>query len=100
MTKEGVKTTGGSRVGSQEYRESEDGIGSFIKSDCVTGPEYSIKFKELYEAFELYCAETGSSVSNQKVFGQYLRKRFGEPKRKATGFWYKGIRLKSVTDEL
>ena len=82
----------------KEYRESEDDIGRFIKSDCVTGPEYSTKFKGLYDAFELYCAETGSSVPNQKVFGQYLRRRFGEPRRKATGFWYIGIGLNRVKD--
>jgi phage/plasmid-associated DNA primase len=79
------------------YRAETDVIDRFFADACVFGPEERVSKKELFEAWEEWCAEEGVEPRGQTKFTRVMGergvvKKFAEAKIGGTRLW-KGIGL-------
>jgi putative DNA primase/helicase len=78
-----------------EYRQEMDELGDFLEERCVVDPEESATAKGLYQAYGEWAEEAGERRPlSQKAFGTALAERGFERKRKAEGWYWRGIGLK------
>lgn len=75
-----------------QYKASQDVIGSFLESCCVTGEYFSINATELYSAYKAWCELNGEFFVNQRRFGMSMTER-GHEKHRSNGILYRKITL-------
>ncbi len=57
------------RLATEEYQRESDNIGEFIDECCVTGEEYSIRARDLYQAYVTWSEGQGARPKSSTAFG-------------------------------
>ena len=78
----------------EEYRDLNDWLSHFIDECCETGNGYEVKSSELYEEYRAFCLRTGEYTRCTADFASTLEKTGYKRKRKTSGMWFQGIRIK------
>ncbi|MFJ3176654.1 phage/plasmid primase, P4 family [Streptomyces roseus] len=64
------------RLATQDYEESEDSVGQFVREWCVMGPHstYRVEQAQLRRAYEAWCATAGMRPVSVREFGNAVRR--------------------------
>ena len=73
------------------YRKENDGIQLFIDEKCTLDPILTAPAGKLRTAIQEFCRNNGHQIPNEKEIPDWLKKRFGEPKRSSAGLSYQGV---------
>jgi len=65
----------------QQYREDSDSVMSFIKEYCELGAKNTVGSTEIFNAYKVYCEESGLKPCSQKKFIQQIVADFPEVSR-------------------
>ena len=76
------------------YRDKNDWFSKFMEECCEEDDLEEVKSSELYDEFRAYCFRVGEQVRNSTDFAGELDKRGFIRKKKKTGMWVQGIKLK------
>jgi putative DNA primase/helicase len=80
----------------EEYRDEMDVIGSFIKENCMQGPNFTVKIKELYTAYKDWCNENNEHICTERYLTLRLKEMgFTQARTSNFRFW-NGIGLKDT----
>jgi putative DNA primase/helicase len=93
--KEGLKAPAVVLAATDEYRCDMDVIGNFVKECCVQKPGIMVKVKELYLAYQKWCAENNEHTASERFLALRLQEIGFERHRKAEGRYWKNIGLKA-----
>ena len=96
------KHPGGSGLGEPEavkaeirdYRASSDTVGMFLQECCDLGVKKPTMTRQLFEAYEIWCRESGLEPLSQSSFGKCLGKKGFQPHKTAKGNGWRGVGLK------
>lgn len=78
-----------------EYRGMNDWLSQFLEDCCEVGDGLEQKSGELYEEYRAYCMRTGEYPRNSVDFASTLDKAGFIRKKKKTGMWVQGMKLKN-----
>jgi putative DNA primase/helicase len=78
-----------------EYRGEMDVIGNFIKEECVQDPSVSIRVRELFKAYQEWCAVSNEHDCSERFFGFRLKELGFKQNRTAEARYWIGIMLKA-----
>lgn len=78
----------------EEYREMNDWLSHFIDECCEVDNNLEVKSSELYEEYRAFCLRTGEYTRNKADFASSIEKAGYQRKKKNTGMWVLGIRIK------
>jgi putative DNA primase/helicase len=78
-----------------QYREEEDILLSFIEDTCVKGPNYHIRANDFYSHYKQWMLNNGLKPMSGTKFGQKMKKCF-DSHRDAAGQTYQGIKIRSI----
>lgn len=78
-----------------EYRGMNDWLSQFLEECCEVGDGLEQKSGELYEEYRAYCLRTGEYPRNSVDFASTLDKAGFIRKKKKTGMWVQGMKLKN-----
>ena len=91
--KEGLKDPAIVKDASKQYRVSMDPLEAFLNECCVTGSNYEIKGRPLYDAYHDWAKKSNEHLMSMTKFGKEISKKL--PKiRQNDGVHYVGIKLK------
>src|SRR6266566_6749105 len=76
-----------------EYRESQDVIGQFMKAKCVVGEHCEAKQSDVYSAYRFWADTNKEYVLPERRFSEAMKKHGVKAKHKKNGNWYVGIGL-------
>jgi putative DNA primase/helicase len=77
-----------------EYRGEMDVIGNFIKEVCVQYPPASVRVRELFKAYQDWCAENNEYANTERFFSLRLKEMgFKQTRTSEARFWH-GVMLK------
>jgi len=77
----------------QKYRDEEDIVGRWVKSDCEKSLQSETGATVLYKSFvEFYHETSGDKEPSQNWFGKQLKKKFTRFE-KSGRFYYRGIKI-------
>jgi len=76
-----------------EYRESQDVIGQFIKAKCGVGEHCEAKQSDVYSAYRFWSEASKEYVLPERRFSEAMKKHGVKAKHKKDGNWYLGIGL-------
>ena len=79
-----------------EYRGMNDWLTHFLEDCCVTGDGLEQKSGDLYQEYRAYCLRTGEYARNNADFTAALEKRGFMRKKKKSGMWVQGLKLKDT----
>lgn len=84
-----------------DYLESEDSLGQWIETCCVTGDQYtSASLASLFQAWKRYADANKLDAGNDKALSASLEGRSGLSKKKTgKGVLFLGIRPKSLEEQ-
>jgi putative DNA primase/helicase len=82
------------------YRSEMDLVGAFLDECCVTDrAEASVQSTDLYDRYRSWCERTGETAESHRTFGESMTERGFEKKRRAAGYFYLGIGIRSRRSE-
>jgi putative DNA primase/helicase len=85
------------RASTDEFRNEQDVIASFLDDCCVTGLDvYTVRANDLYSAYQDWCEAHGEPLLKQRTFGQHLTRK-GFDRHKNNGVWYLRVALRATT---
>ncbi len=79
----------------QGYRNESDIVGRFLSECIVRKDGIKVKAKELYEAYQKWCEDSGEYSVKQREFGLKLTEKGYDKERMTAGNYYIGIGLKN-----
>jgi putative DNA primase/helicase len=82
------------RSATDEFREDNDVVASFIEDECVVGEEHWERAAPLYRAYKFWCDAHGHKHLNDTNFGRELRNRGYEKNRDEKGVRRNGLKLR------
>ena len=82
------------RAATTEYRAASDVIGQFIADRCNLDPALSVRAKDLFAAYAVWCDCSGERCATQREFGARLGER-GFEKHTSNGTVYRGLGLRN-----
>jgi putative DNA primase/helicase len=82
--RDGLQAPDEVRKATGEYRAEMDVLGAFLKECCSTASGCKVSAKDLYDAYKLWCEETGERHETQRKFVSQLNER-GRFERKRSG---------------
>lgn len=93
--REGLKTPQAVLQATADYRRDQDILADFFDEHCILGEDFSVGATDLYEQFQTWYEKNISSrhVPAQKKFGNMLKKKNFEKKKKHGKYHYYGIGL-------
>jgi putative DNA primase/helicase len=62
-------------LSTQDYRESQDTIGTFLEDCCLVGPQYWVSSENLMSAYTAWAGRTGEPNLSAKTLADRLRDR-------------------------
>jgi putative DNA primase/helicase len=83
------------RMATESYRSESDVVGRFLKEEAMTGAQYSVPARKLYDAYAQWCVGADESAITEAAFGSSLRQRGVEKTRERNGNLYHGLTLRS-----
>jgi putative DNA primase/helicase len=78
-----------------EYRGEMDVIGNFIKEVCVEYAAASIRVRELFKAYQDWCAENNEYASTERFFSLRMKEIGFKQTRTSEARYWAGIMLKA-----
>ena len=78
----------------EEYRNEMDVLGNFIKECCVQGPDYSVRARELFRAYQDWCSENNEHACTERFLSLRLKELGIERTRTAEARYWKGLGLR------
>jgi putative DNA primase/helicase len=91
--REGLKTPNVVTFATDEYRGEMDVIGNFIKERCVQEPKLSIRARELFRAYQEWCADCNEQATSERMFGVRMKELGISQKRTAEARYWEGLGL-------
>ena len=77
----------------ETYRAEMDPLDAFLEECCTTGQNYSIKAREMYDAYHEWAKESEEYKMSLNKFGREMSKKLLRAKRR-DGWYYVGLKLK------
>ena len=77
----------------ENYRAEMDPLDAFLEECCTTGQNYSIKAREMYDAYHEWAKESEEYKMSMTKFGREMSKKLLRVKRR-DGWYYVGLKLK------
>ena len=77
----------------EAYRAEMDPLDAFLEECCTTGQNYSIKAREMYDAYHEWAKESEEYKMSLNKFGREMSKKLLRVKRR-DGWYYVGLKLK------
>lgn len=77
----------------ENYRAEMDPLDAFLEECCTTGHNYSIKAREMYDAYHEWAKESEEYKMSLNKFGREMSKKLLRVK-KMDGWYYVGLKLK------
>lgn len=77
----------------EAYRAEMDPLDAFLEECCTTGQNYSIKAREMYDAYHEWAKESEEYKMSMTKFGREMSKKLLRVKRR-DGWYYVGLKLK------
>jgi putative DNA primase/helicase len=76
------------------YRDDEDILSDFIEDACILGAGvgYEVKVMNIFGRHVGWCNKFGITPLDLREFKKQMKRKFGEPIKKNTGYFYQGIR--------
>jgi putative DNA primase/helicase len=79
----------------EDYRNEQDLIGTFLEECCLQGRDYRCRAGKLYESFHNWCERNGEGYGmRQRRFGEAMSER-GFVREVSNGTWYRGVALQN-----
>src|ERR1039458_9854645 len=78
-----------------EYREEMDWLGQWIADSCNVGMLHEEKAMKLYLSYKGWAESNGIHAATSTAFGRRLAERGITKKRRADGWWYHGLSIKT-----
>lgn len=75
----------------QQYRESQDIVGQFLKAKCIENPVASIRASDLYDLYKGWAADAKEYIMKERKFGEAMKKRGFRTEHKRDGNHYMGL---------
>jgi putative DNA primase/helicase len=75
----------------QQYRESQDIVGQFLRAKCFLEPNMSTRVTGLYLSYKNWAADTKEFVLKERKFGDAMRRRGFVVEHKHDGNHYIGV---------
>ena len=69
----------------ETYRAEMDPLDAFLEECCTTGQNYSVKAREMYDAYHEWAKESEEYKMSMTKFGQEIRKNYSELKEEMAG---------------
>jgi putative DNA primase/helicase len=91
---EGLKTPDEITAATDEYRSEMDVIGNFIKERCVQLAAGQIRIRELFKAYQEWCAENNEYACTERFFGLRLKEIGFKQTRTAEARYWQGLALR------
>lgn len=77
----------------EAYRAEMDPLDAFLEERCTTGQNYSIKARDMYDAYHEWAKESEEYKMSITKFGREMSKKLLRVKRR-DGWYYVGLKLK------
>lgn len=77
----------------EAYRAEMDPLDAFLEECCTTGQNYSIRAREMYDAYHEWAKESEEYKMSLNKFGREMSKKLLRVKRR-DGWYYVGLKLK------
>ena len=77
-----------------EYRDENDQVGRCIAECCVTGDDFQVKARPLYQEYRRWATEVGEDLLTETAFARRLGEKGFAKKHTRSGTIYYGIGLK------
>ena len=77
----------------EAYRAEMDPLDAFVEECCTTGQNYSIKAREMYDAYHEWAKESEEYKMSMTKFGREMSKKLLRVKKR-DGWYYVGLKLK------
>ena len=77
----------------ENYRAEMDPLDAFLEECCTTGQNYSIKAREMYDAYHEWAKESEEYKMSLNKFGREMSKKLLRVKKR-DGWYYVGLKLK------
>ena len=77
----------------EAYRAEMDPLDAFLEECCTTGQNYSIKARDMYDAYHEWAKESEEYKMSMTKFGREMSKKLLRVKRR-DGWYYVGLKLK------
>ena len=77
----------------ETYRAEMDPLDAFLEECCTTGQNYSIKAREMYDAYHEWAKESEEYKMSMTKFGREMSKKLLRVKKR-DGWYYVGLKLK------
>lgn len=91
--REGLDDPESVKNASHDYRQSMDPLDAFVDEMCVSGADYSIKVRDLYDDYKIWAENSREYQMSMTKFGKEMSKKL--PKNRTKDGWqYLGIKLK------
>ena len=82
------------------YRTEQDVLDDFLGERCFCGLEEIVEFSELRKAYADWADDVSERPLSSKAFAAALRERGFTPTKVRNARHYRGLRLRTITDEL
>ena len=94
--KEGMKAPPAVLSATDEYRSEMDIIGNFVKDCCVQKSGISVKVRDLYKAYQIWCSENNEHTASERFLALRLQEIGFERYRSAEARFWKGLGVKEA----
>lgn len=95
----GLDPPGEVRGRTAEYRQDSDDLGRFIAEELTFGAAHSVRAKELYERYEVWCRENGLHPMTKTALGRDMSARSYASEKSGGQSVYRGIGLTAREQE-
>lgn len=82
----------------ENYRAEMDPLDAFLEECCTTGKNYSIKARDMYDAYHEWAKESEEYKMSMTKFGREMSKKLLRVKR-MDGWYYVGLKLKEPDND-
>ena len=82
----------------ETYRAEMDPLDAFLEECCTTGQNYSIKARDMYDAYHEWAKESEEYKMSMTKFGREMSKKLLRVKRR-DGWYYVGLKLKELDSD-
>jgi len=93
--KEGMKAPKEVLAATDEYRNDMDVIGNFVRDCCVQKPGIMVKVRDLYNAYQKWCAENNERTASERFLALRLQEIGFDRYRNAEARYWRNVGLKA-----
>ncbi len=98
--RDGLRCPAVVRAASAAYREAENTFEHFLRELCVCESDAIVKFSDLRTAYTAWTDEASDKPMSSKMFAAALSERGFQPTRQHNARCYRGLRLRTISDDV